>query len=323
MRHETRAAGAGAREACGARGGGAACRAGRQWIDCRACRTSRGSSSRSSSRSPVARPVGFPPRPRPRARSSRPAAGCAWRSSWGIRSSPARTSGTAPALGRALADRAGVEFVPLEYATIAKIMDDAKTGAWDVAMLAIDPARRNVLDYSPPYVVVDITYLVAPGSTIRAVADADRPGVRIAVARGAATGLVLQRALKHATLVAAESESAAFDLLKRGGADAYVQNRFLLLGLADTVPGARVLDDRVTDVQIAVALPKGRAAALAYVSAFVEDAKAGGSVQQAIRGMRGVTVAPAAPRASAPAAGLRPIETGGGGGGMRAPIPGR
>ena len=205
-------------------------------------------------------------------------------------------SGTAFVLGKALARRAGAPFAPAEYSTIAKLMEDVNRGAWDVAVVAVDPARRAVLDYTPPYVVVDLTYLVAPGSPIRSVADADQPGVRITAARGAATTLLLERTLKQARLTPAESEPAAFELIRQGKADAYAQNRFMLLGLAEQLPGARVLDDRFAAVQLAFALPKGRPAALAYVSAWVEQAKASGAVQRVIEtaGIRGVQVAPAA-----------------------------
>jgi len=203
-------------------------------------------------------------------------------------------SGTAFSLGQTLAKDAGVRFVPMEYTTVAKLMDDAKTSAWDITVVAIDPARRAVVDYTPAYVVVDITYLVAPGSSIRSVTDADQPGVRITAARGAATALLLERTLKQARLTPAESEPAAFELIRDGKADAYAQNRFKLLGLADRLPGARVLADRLDVVQLALALPKGRPAALAYVTSWTENAKRSGFVQRVIddAGLRGVQVAP-------------------------------
>src|SRR5262249_44447491 len=205
-------------------------------------------------------------------------------------------SGTAFVLSQRLAADARVRFAPVEYTTIAGVMDDAKSGAWDVAVLAIDPARRAVIDYAPPYAVVDITYLVRPGSSIASVADADRPGVRITAARGAATALMLERTLKNARLTPAESEPAAFELIREGKADAYAQNRFMLLGLADRLPGARVLDDRLDVVQLAFALPKGRPTALAYVTTWMAQARRAGLVQRAIdaAGLRGVQAAPAA-----------------------------
>jgi polar amino acid transport system substrate-binding protein len=205
--------------------------------------------------------------------------------------------GTTAILGRELAQRAGLPATLIEYTAVAKMVEDAKAGVWDIAVVAFDPARRNVLDFAPPHMVVDLTYLVASGSNIRSVADADQPGVRIAAARGAATALLLERTLKAAKVTPAENEPAAFELLRTGNAEALAQNRFLLLGLAERLAGSRVLDDRFAAAEMTIVLPKGRPAALDYVSAFVVEAKRSGMVQRAIdaAGLRGVSVAPAGP----------------------------
>ena len=208
-----------------------------------------------------------------------------------------QVSGTTVTLGRALGESAGLPVTIQEYTAIAKLVEDAKTGAWDVAVIALDPGRRNIVDYAPPHIVVDLTYLVAPGSGIRSVADADQAGVRIAAARGAATTLILERTLKNATVVQADNEPSAFALIRNGSAQAYAQNRYMLLGLAESLPGARVVEDRFSAAEMAMALPKGRPAALAYVGAFVEQSKRSGAVARAIEaaGLRGVNVAPATP----------------------------
>jgi polar amino acid transport system substrate-binding protein len=203
-------------------------------------------------------------------------------------------SGTTATMGRALAGSAGVPAKIIEYTAIAKLVEDAKTGGWDIAVVAYDPARRTVLDFAPPHIVVDLTFLVAPGSPIRSVAEADSAGVNIAAARGAATTLFLQRTLKEAQVVQAENEPAAFNLIKEGKAQAYAQNRYMLLGLADNLPGSRVLEDRFATAEMCIVLPKGHPAALAYVSEFVEQSKKSGTVQRAIdtAKLRGVRVAP-------------------------------
>jgi polar amino acid transport system substrate-binding protein len=205
-------------------------------------------------------------------------------------------SGTTATLGRELAKAAGVPVKIIGYSAIAKLVEDAKTGEWDVAVVAFDPSRRNVIEYAPPHIVVDLTYLVAPGSAIRSVPEADKPGVSIAAARGAATTLFLERTLKSAKVVQADNEPAAFGLIRDGRAQVYAQNRTMLIGLADGLPGARVLEDRFSAAEMCLVVPKGRAAALAYVSEFVEDAKRSGAVQRAIdeSKLRGVNVAPAA-----------------------------
>jgi polar amino acid transport system substrate-binding protein len=56
-----------------------------------------------------------------------------------------------------------------------------------------------------------------------------------------------------------------------------------------------VLADRFHTTSGAIAVPKGQAGWLAYISEFTEEAKASGLVQKAIDrvGVRGVQVAPA------------------------------
>src|SRR6266550_4819432 len=127
--------------------------------------------------------------------------------------------GPALDLGRALAKRIGVEFAPVEYPRPGAVMEGVRTGAWDVAFLAIDPSRAAEADFSPPYLQYDLTYMVPAGSSIRNVADADQPGVRIATPRGDASDLRLSRMLKRAELIRADSIPAPFYLLRAGQAD--------------------------------------------------------------------------------------------------------
>jgi len=129
-------------------------------------------------------------------------------------------AGTTVTLGRELAERAGVAATLIEYTAVAKMVDDAKIGAWDIAVVAFDPARKSVLDFAPPHMVVDLTYLVGPGSSLSSVSGADRAGVRIGAARGAATAPLLERTLKAAKVVPAENEPAVFASLREGKVDA-------------------------------------------------------------------------------------------------------
>ena len=108
--------------------------------------------------------------------------------------------------------------------------------------------------------------------------------------------MFLGRSLKHAQLVRAESGDAAFRLLASGQVDALAGLRQGLIGLAEKLPGSRMLDGQFMAVQQAVGVPRGRDAGLVYLRGFVEDAKASGLVARAIErtGARGVSVAPRA-----------------------------
>jgi chromosome partitioning protein len=89
--------------------------------------------------------------------------------------------GVAPALARELAQRLGTSLEFAHFDSAGKVFDAVER--WDVAFLAVDPVRAAGISFTAPYVIIDGTYVVSAGSTFRSVADLDRPGARIAVAR--------------------------------------------------------------------------------------------------------------------------------------------
>jgi polar amino acid transport system substrate-binding protein len=204
--------------------------------------------------------------------------------------------GPALDLARALAARIGIELQSVYYPRPGAVLDGVQTNAWDVTFLVADPARATEVDFSPPFMQSDFTYLVQTDSSLRSVAQADQPGIRIAVPRGDASDLRLTRLLKQAELVRTDSIAAAIDLVRTGNAHAYAAPRFVLLPEVARQPGARVLDDNFAVIFMAAMVPKGNPGRLAYVNDFIEEAKASGLVKQAIErgGLRGVQVAPAA-----------------------------
>lgn len=202
--------------------------------------------------------------------------------------------GAALDLARALAARIGIELQPIYYPRPGAVLDGARTNAWDVTFLVADPARASEVDFSPPFMQSDFTYLVQTDSPLRSVAQADQPGIRIAVARGDTSDLRLTRLLKQAELVRTDSIAAAIDLVRTGNANAYAGPRFLLLAEVARQPGVRALDDNFAEILVVAMVPKGNPGRLACVSEFIEEAKASGLVQRVIEraGLRGVQVAP-------------------------------
>ena len=207
--------------------------------------------------------------------------------------------GIAVDLGRLLATRVRTEFVPVLYPSPAALVEGARAGAWDVGFAAVDPSRADVLDFTAPYMEVSVTFLVPTDSPIRALADADRPGVRIGVGVKNAADLFLSRTLKQAQLVRiADNLDGAIELLQSGKADLYAGNREGLFSLRDKLNGYRVLDGRFYAVEHAIALPRGRELGLAYAKGFAEEVKSSGVIAQLIarHSIKGVEVAAPAKR---------------------------
>ena len=202
-------------------------------------------------------------------------------------------------LGTALAQKLGVpiEFVP--YLATGEIQGSAASGAWDVSFMPVDEERKKFVDFGNAYHLLQSTYLVAPGSAIKTVAEANSAGVRIAGAKDTATFRASNKASPNATHISLAGVDAAVDAMRAGQADAIALSRESLTGLAAKIPGARVLDGGFLNSTTAVAVPKGHPEALAYASAFVEEAKASGLVRRALDDM-GLTASQVAP------AGMKP-----------------
>ena len=201
--------------------------------------------------------------------------------------------GIVPDLARELARRLEVPLEFIGYPSPGKVTEAARTGAWDVAFLAVEPARATEIHFSPAYVEIQSTYLVPPGSPIRSVADVDRPGVRVAVAATSAYDLYLTRTLKHASLHRVTGLDASYDLFINEKMDVLAGLRPRLSLDVKRLPGARVLDESFTAVQQAIGTPRGREAGAAWLRAYAGDIKRSGLVAQAIaaHGVVGVNIA--------------------------------
>jgi polar amino acid transport system substrate-binding protein len=202
--------------------------------------------------------------------------------------------GVGAALARELARRLGVGTAFTTYETAGKLADDV--ASWDLAFLAIDPARAKDIDFSEAYVHIEGTYMVPAASAFQGVGDVDRAGVKIAVGLKTAYDLFLTREIKQATLVRGESSKAAIADYLAGKLDAVAGVRQPLEAAAKEHPGQRVMADSFMVIRQASGVPRGRAAAHAYLKAFIEEMKASGFVARALAesGQTDVAVAPAA-----------------------------
>jgi polar amino acid transport system substrate-binding protein len=202
-------------------------------------------------------------------------------------------------LGTAMAQKLGVPVELVEYASSGEIVASCNNSAWDVTFVPVDDDRKKAIDFGAPYHLLQSTYLVAPGSTITTLAEANRAGVRIAIVDGTATGRASVAASPNATTVKVKNPDEAVDMMKAGKLDAIALSRESVGGLVDGLPGSRVLEEAFLNSTTAVAVPQNKPAARAFVTAFIEEAKAAGLVRRALdaAGLKTSQVAPAGMKA--------------------------
>ena len=202
-------------------------------------------------------------------------------------------------LSRELARRLGVPVELVTYDAAGKVVEGLKAGAWDVAYVAIDPARAVDVSFTAAYVVIEGAYLVPQNSPIRSNDEVDRPNVHVVVGAGSAYDLFLTRNLKQAKIVRAPTSPAVTDMFVAQKLEVAAGVKQQLEADARRIPGLRMLDGRFMVINQAMAMPKGRGEAGArYLREFVEEMKASGFVAQALERHR-IEGASVAPRAAA------------------------
>lgn len=213
---------------------------------------------------------------------------------YAVRNASGKPRGVAVDLGNALAKKIGKPVQFVEYLASGAITADADKGVWDVTFMPADAERAKRVSFGAAYHVLTSTYLVMPNAPVKAIADADKPEIRIAIVDGTATSRAARATSKNATFIVIKGVDEGVALLREGKADAIALSRESLTGLVDKLPGSRILDGGFLNSYTAAAVPNGKPDALGYVSTFVEEQKASGAVRKSFDeiGLKNSVVAP-------------------------------
>jgi len=202
--------------------------------------------------------------------------------------------GVAPDMAAEIANRLDVPIRYVPYERPSALADAAGTNTWDIGLIGAEPQRAAKITFTDAYCEIEATYLVHAGSPFNSIADVDRAGVRIAVRRGAAYCLWLERNIKHATVLSFEAADAPLNQFVAEKLDALASLKPGLLEDIKKVPGGRILPGHFMTVQQAIGTAKPNAAGAKFLQEFVTDAKKSGLVARLIdkHHVAGLSVAP-------------------------------
>ena len=163
-----------------------------------------------------------------------------------------------------------------------EIQNSAADNKWDVAFLPVDEERKKFVDFGNAYHLLQSTFLVAPSSKInrsktptpRASASAASPTPRPSAPPS--------RRRPRPRISTLRASTAAVAAMNEGRSKPSRCRASCCPGWPARFPGARILPDAFLNSSTAVCVPKGKPAALAFVSDFIEEAKASGLVRRAL-----------------------------------------
>jgi polar amino acid transport system substrate-binding protein len=204
--------------------------------------------------------------------------------------------GISVALARHLGEDLNVPVDLVAFTAAGAVFEAIVRKELDIVFLAIDPLRAEEIEFTPPYALIEGTFVVKEASQFNSLADIDRPGVCITVARNSAYDLFLTRALKAATLIRPTTGEQALNMFMTEGHEAAAGVKQPILTFMTSHSGLRLIDPSFMEIRQAMGTPKGRAVGAAYLRSFIERAKTSGFVADYLRnnGQDDVVVAPPA-----------------------------
>lgn len=189
-------------------------------------------------------------------------------------------------LAKKLAAESQREARFVTWLTAGQVVDAALQDQWDIAFLAIDPAREDKLRFTPSYVTIESSLMVKKESQIQSVQEMDREGVVINVGKGAAYELYLIRTLQHATMRQYATSQEAIQAFINGEGDWVAGIRQPLEKAARENPQFRVLPDSFSQIHQAICVPRNAAQHYEFIcrrlSCWIADGTIAGMVSRHI-----------------------------------------
>ena len=186
-----------------------------------------------------------------------------------------------------------MEYVVFDAA--GKSVEALSTEKVDIGFFAVDPMRADAIAFTAPYVLIEGSYLVHKNSPLQRNEEVDQPEHSIVVGKGSAYDLFLTREIKQANLVRSPTSPTVVDMFVAEKHDVAAGVKQQLELDAKRLPDLRLLPGSFMVISQAMGVPKKRGAdAEKFLHTFVEDMKASGFVQQALKRhkIEGASIAP-------------------------------
>jgi len=198
-------------------------------------------------------------------------------------------------LAQALAQKLNLPLVLIPVDSAAKSVEAVTQGQADIGFFAIDPVRGKGIAFTPPYVLIEGSYLVKQDSPLTNNTQVDQAKHTVVVGKGSAYDLFLTRELKQAQLVRAPTSPLVVPFFLDGTYDVAAGVKQQLESDARKTEGLRLLPGRFMVIEQAMGQPNHVSQqAQQALSNFIAEMKLIGLIQQSLSKHRieGAVIAP-------------------------------
>ena len=204
-------------------------------------------------------------------------------------------SGLSVDLAQALAQKLNLPLTLVPVESAGKSVETVTQGQADIGFFAIDPVRGKGITFTPPYVLIEGSYLVKKDSLLISNAQVDQAKHRVVVGKGSAYDLFLTRELKEAQLVRAPTSPLVVPFFMEGTYDVAAGVKQQLESDTKKFEGLRLLPGRFMVIEQAMGQPNSVSKRAQHALAdFVAEMKSNGFVRDSLvrHHIEGATIAP-------------------------------
>ena len=198
-------------------------------------------------------------------------------------------------LAQAFAQKFNLPLTLIPVSSAAQSVEAVTQGHADIGFFAIDPVRGQGIAFTPPYVVIEGSYLVKKESPLVHNAQVDQASHRVVVGKGSAYDLFLTRELKQAQLVKAPTSPMVVPFFMQGSYDVAAGVKQQLEADTQKYEGLRLLPGRFMVIQQAMGQSNAISkAAHQTLIDFVAEIKSNGFISESLyrHQISGATLAP-------------------------------
>lgn len=189
--------------------------------------------------------------------------------------------GVSPDMARAIAAALNVPCTLVPYPTPGAVADAVADHAWDIALIGAEPQRAETITFTQAYAEIEACFAVREDSPFHSNAAIDQASVRVVTTARAAFTLWLERNIKQAKIIPADSLDKARDAFLAGEADALASLKSKILD--DHLPHTRIIEPGFMTVQQAVGCARTQdPLVIQWLSLCVRNACASGFVARRI-----------------------------------------
>ena len=198
-------------------------------------------------------------------------------------------------LAKAFAAKLQIPLALIPVDSAAKSVEAVTQGQADLGFFAIDPVRGKGISFTPPYVLIEGSYLVKKDSPLVDNAQVDQAKHQVVVGQGSAYDLFLTRELKEARLVKAPTSPMVVPFFMQGTYDVAAGVKQQLEADSQKYEGLRLLPGRFMVIQQAMGQSNtiSKAARQTLID-FVAEIKSNGFISESLlrHQISGATLAP-------------------------------